>query len=212
MSAVAPPPDERKAHEPEGPDPTPPRAPRRKLLLYAPLALAGAAGLGFWAMLRGLGDGSFNPRGVPSALIGKNPPEFSLPGLDGIDRPPLSSPDLRLFGKPVLVNFWASWCVPCIVEHPQLMALQRQGVAILGINYKDREADARTFLTRHGNPFARLGVDAPGRVAIDWGVYGVPESYVLDRHGVIRWRWAGPITPEVMTETVVPLLRSLESA
>lgn len=174
---------------------------RRKLMLYVPLAVAGAAGVGFWAMLRGLGDGSFNPRGVPSALIGKNPPEFSLPGLDGVDLPPLSSPDLRLFRKPVLVNFWASWCVPCVAEHPQLMALQRQGVPILGINYKDRGADARAFLERRGNPFARLGVDEPGRVAIDWGVYGVPETFVVDGAGVILHKHIGPLTEEA-AETI----------
>ncbi|MBS7809890.1 DsbE family thiol:disulfide interchange protein [Roseococcus pinisoli] len=190
----------------------PARPSRRKLMLYAPLAVAGVGGLGFWAMLRGLGDGSFNPRGVPSALIGKTAPEFSLPGVEGLDLPPLSSPDLLTFDRPIVVNFWASWCVPCIVEHPQLMALHRQGVPVLGINYKDRAPDARNFLTRHGNPFTRLGADFPGRTAIDWGVYGVPESYVLDRRGVIRWRWAGPITPEVMSESIVPLIRSLGRA
>ena len=171
---------------------------RRKLLLYAPLAVAGVAGLGFWAMLRGLQDGSFNPRGVPSALLGKPPPDFALPALEGSGLPALASSDLRNLARPVLVNFWASWCVPCIVEHPQLMALKREGVPVLGINYKDRAPDAQGFLTRHGNPFARLGADVPGRAAIDWGVYGVPESYVLDRQGLIRWRWAGPITPEMM--------------
>ncbi|MDB5411755.1 MAG: DsbE family thiol:disulfide interchange protein [Rubritepida sp.] len=180
---------------------------RRKLLIYAPLAVAGVAGLGFWAMLRGLQDGSFDPRGVPSALIGRHPPQFTLPGLDSSGLPPLASNDLRSFDRPIIVNFWASWCVPCIIEHPQLMALQRQGVPILGVNYKDRPADAQTFLTRHGNPFLRLGIDVPGRVAIDWGVYGVPESYLLDREGVIRWRWAGPITPEVLSQDIAPLLR-----
>lgn len=185
---------------------------RRRLMLYAPLAVAGVGGLGFWAMLRGLGDGSFNPRGVPSALIGKTAPEFSLPAVEGVDLPPLASSDLLAFDRPIVVNFWASWCVPCIVEHPQLMTLHRQGVPVLGINYKDRPADARGFLANRGNPYTRLGADVPGRAAIDWGVYGVPETYVLDRQGVIRWRWAGPVTPEVLTESVVPLLRSLGRA
>jgi cytochrome c biogenesis protein CcmG/thiol:disulfide interchange protein DsbE len=171
---------------------------RRKLLVYAPLAVASVAGVGFWAMLRGLQDGSFNPRGVPSALLGQPPPDFALPPIETSGLPALASADLRGLSRPVLVNFWASWCVPCIIEHPQLMALKREGVPVLGINYKDRAPDAQAFLTRHGNPFSRLGADVPGRAAIDWGVYGVPESYVIDRQGLIRWRWAGPITPEMM--------------
>ncbi|MCW8087061.1 DsbE family thiol:disulfide interchange protein [Sabulicella glaciei] len=173
---------------------------RRRVLVYAPLAVAGAAGLGFWAMLRGLQDGSFNPRGVPSALIGRAPPDFALPEVEGAGLPAFAASDLRGTGRPVLVNFWASWCVPCIIEHPQLMALHREGVPVLGVNYKDRPADARTFLGRHGNPFARLGADQPGRVAIEWGVYGVPESYVIGRDGLVKWRWAGPITAEMMPE------------
>jgi cytochrome c biogenesis protein CcmG/thiol:disulfide interchange protein DsbE len=184
---------------------------RRKLLVYAPLAAASAAGLGFWYMLRGLQDGSFNPRGVPSALIGRPPPDFTLPAIEATGLPALSAADLRNPGRPVVVNFWASWCVPCIIEHPQLMALQRQGVPVLGVNYKDRAPDAQAFLQRHGNPFQRLGADEPGRVSIDWGVYGVPESYVLDRQGIIRYRWAGPITPEIMRNDIEPLLRQLSS-
>ncbi|WP_424810761.1 DsbE family thiol:disulfide interchange protein [Roseococcus sp. YIM B11640] len=180
---------------------------KRKLLFAAPLGVAALGGAGFWAMLKGLGDGSFNPRGVPSALVGRHAPDFAAPALEGGNLPPLAASDLRGFGRPVIVNFWASWCVPCIIEHPQLMALHRQGVPILGINYKDKPADARAFLARHGNPFTRLGTDEAGRVAIDWGVYGVPESYVLDREGVIRWRWAGPITPEVLSGDIATLLR-----
>lgn len=185
------------------------RPSRRKLLVYAPLGVAAAAGVGFWAMLRGLQDGSFNPRGVPSVLIGKPPPDFALPALETSGLPALASADLRNLPRPVVVNFWASWCVPCIIEHPQLMELHRQGVPVLGVNYKDRAAEAQGFLTRHGNPFARLGVDQPGRVSIDWGVYGVPETYILDRGGIIRWRWAGPITPEILAQDMRPLLSRL---
>jgi cytochrome c biogenesis protein CcmG/thiol:disulfide interchange protein DsbE len=145
---------------------------------------------------------------VPSALIGRGAPEFSLPPIEGSDRPALSAADLRgPLPRPVLVNFWASWCVPCIVEHPQLMALSREGVPVLGINYKDRPADALAFLARRGDPYARLGRDEPGRVAIDWGVYGVPETYLVDRQGIVRWRYAGPITPEVVAQELRPLLR-----
>ncbi|MCU0945722.1 MAG: DsbE family thiol:disulfide interchange protein [Rubritepida sp.] len=183
--------------------------PRRKMLLYAPLGIAAAAGVGFWFMLRGLSDGSFNPRGVPSALIGRPPPPFALPPLASSGLPGLASADLVGLPGPVVVNFWASWCVPCIIEHPQLMALSRAAIPVFGINYKDREADAQGFLTRHGNPYARLGVDAPGRASIDWGVYGVPETYVLDRAGVIRWRWAGPIMPETLRDDILPLIRRL---
>ncbi|MBC7433558.1 MAG: DsbE family thiol:disulfide interchange protein [Rubritepida sp.] len=180
---------------------------RRRLLLAAPLGVAAAAGVGFWAMLSGLQDGSFNPRGVPSALLGRPPPDFALPPVEGSTLPGFASADLRGLERPSLVNFWASWCVPCIIEHPQLMALRAEGVPIFGISYKDRAPDALQFLSRRGDPFLRLAADPPGRVAIDWGVYGVPESYILDRQGIIRWRYAGPITADIMNEDVKPLLR-----
>jgi cytochrome c biogenesis protein CcmG/thiol:disulfide interchange protein DsbE len=184
-----------------------PRHPwRRRAMLLAPVALAGAAGIGFFAMLRGMGTGEYDPRGVPSALLGKPAPDFALPPLEGADRPALAAADLR-GERPVLVNFFASWCVPCVIEHPQLMRLARDGVPVLGIAYKDKPADSLGFLRRHGNPFARLGVDQPGRVAIDWGLYGVPETYLVDKAGIIRWRWAGPLTDEVLDNQLLPLLR-----
>ncbi len=182
---------------------------RRNLLIFAPLAVAGAAGVGFYAMLQGIRDGSFNPRGIPSALIGRPAPQFSLPPLESSGLPALSSADLAVAGGPVVVNFWASWCLPCLVEHPHLMALHQRGVPVFGINYRDGADDAQRFLTRHGNPFNRLGVDANARASIDWGVYGVPETYILDREGIVRWRWAGPITPELMRSDVDPLLAQL---
>ncbi|MBO1076685.1 DsbE family thiol:disulfide interchange protein [Roseomonas marmotae] len=184
-----------------------PRLGRRRALMLAPLGLALAGGAGFYAMLRGLGSGSYDPRGVPSALLGRQAPPFTLPPLEEAGVPGFSDAALRDLPAPMLVNFWASWCVPCIVEHPQLMRLAREGVQVFGVNYKDRPADAATFLTRHGNPFTRLGRDEPGRVAIDWGVYGVPETYLLDRQGIIRWRWPGPVTPEVLEQDIRPLLR-----
>jgi cytochrome c biogenesis protein CcmG/thiol:disulfide interchange protein DsbE len=180
---------------------------RRRALMLAPLGLAVAGGAGFYAMLRGLGTGSYDPRGVPSALLGKPAPVFALPPLEQSGLPTLANTDLADLPAPVLVNFWASWCVPCIVEHPQLMRLSRDGVPVFGVNYKDKAGDAAAFLTRHGNPFRRLGRDEPGRVAIDWGVYGVPETYLLDRKGIIRWRWPGPVTPEVLEQDIRPLLR-----
>jgi cytochrome c biogenesis protein CcmG/thiol:disulfide interchange protein DsbE len=188
--------------------PSPPRrVVGRRWMLYAPLALAGGACLGFYAMLRGMRSGSYDPRGVPSALLGRAAPEFEVPPVEGSNVPALAAADLRAPDRPVLVNFWASWCLPCVAEHPMLMRLARGGTPVFGINYKDRPPDARAFLERHGNPFAKLGADAPGRVAIDWGVYGVPETYLIDKEGVIRWRWAGPITPEVLDNDLRPLLR-----
>ena len=169
-------------------------APRsRRWMLYAPLGLAAAAGAGFWVMLRGLQTGDYNPRGVPSALLGRPVPDFALPPLEAANLPTLAAADLRgPLPAPVVVNFWASWCVPCIVEHPQLMRLSREGIRVLG---------------DLGNPYRSIGVDEAGRTAIDWGVYGVPETYLLDRQGLIRWRFAGPITPDVLDQDLRPLLR-----
>ncbi len=180
---------------------------RRRLLLGAPLVLAAGAGLGFWAMLRGLGSGSYDPRGVPSALLGKAPPDFTLPPVPESGLPGFGAAELRGLERPVLVNFFASWCMPCVIEHPQLVRLQRQGVPLYGIAYKDKPADALGFLRRHGNPYTKLAQDEPGRVAIDWGLYGVPETYLIDKEGLIRWRWAGPITEDTLRAELGPLLR-----
>ncbi|MBP0446928.1 DsbE family thiol:disulfide interchange protein [Roseomonas sp. SSH11] len=179
----------------------------RRAILWAPLGLAAAGGVGFWAMLRGMRDGSYDPRGVPSALLGKPAPRMALPPVEGIELPTIAPEMLASPGMPVLVNFWASWCVPCVVEHPQLVALQRRGVRILGINYKDKPADAARFLVRHGNPFQALAADAEGRAGIEYGLYGVPETYLLDRQGIIRWRWAGPMMPDTLSAELDPLLR-----
>lgn len=179
----------------------------RRMLMLAPLGLAMAGSAGFYAMLRGMGTGSYDPRGVPSVLVGRAAPPFTLPPLEATGLAGFTNAELSDLPAPMLVNFWASWCVPCIIEHPQLMRLSREGVAVWGVNYKDKPQDAAQFLTRHGNPFQRLGADQPGRVAIDWGVYGVPETYLLDRAGIVRWRWPGPVTPEVLEQDIRPLLR-----
>jgi cytochrome c biogenesis protein CcmG/thiol:disulfide interchange protein DsbE len=179
----------------------------RRLLLAAPFAAAAVGGVGFYTALQRQRSGAYNPRGVPSALIGQKPPEFSLPALPESGVEAFGSADLASLPGPALVNFWASWCVPCIIEHPQLMKLSREGVPIYGIAYKDKAADSLQFIRRHGNPFGRLAQDVPGRVAIDWGVYGVPESYLLDRQGIIRWRYAGPITEEVLEQDLRILMR-----
>lgn len=179
----------------------------RRLLLATPFIAAAAGGAGFYATLQRQRSGAYNPRGVPSALIGQPPPEFTLPELPESGVAGFGAADLRGLGRTALVNFWASWCVPCIVEHPQLMKLSREDVPVFGIAYKDQPRDSLQFIRHHGNPFHRLAQDMPGRVAIDWGVYGVPESYLLDAGGLIRWRYAGPITEEVLEQDLRIMLR-----
>ncbi len=179
----------------------------RRWLFGIPLAVAAAGGAGFYAMLARMGSGGFDPRGVPSALLGKPAPATSLPALDG--HPGWADADLRKGGAPLVVNFFASWCIPCVIEPPQLMALSRQGARLLGVAYTDKPADAARFLAQRGNPFAAVTQDQDGRAALEWGLYGVPETYVLDQVARIRWRWAGPVTDEIMADQLAPLLRTL---
>ena len=180
---------------------------RRRALLLAPFGLAVAAGAGFLTVLGRMKAGQFDPHDVPSQLIGKRIPDFVLPGLG--DHEGFNAADVVSQRKPVLINFFASWCVPCVIEAPTLMALKQEGLPIWGIAYKDAVPAAEAFLGRRGDPYARLAADAPGRVAIDWGVYGVPESYLIDQSGVVRWRMAGPITPEIAEAQLRPLLKAL---
>ena len=175
----------------------------RRLLLMAPFGVAVAGGGAFLAMLNRMQHGTFDPHGVPSMLIGKPVPQFALPGQasDGF-----SSADLAA-GKPVVINFFASWCVPCVEEAPVLMDLKRRGVPIYGIAYKDTQEATSAFLTRHGDPYARIARDAPGRVAIDWGLTGVPETYLIDGQGIVRWRYVGPMPEDVASGDLPTLLR-----
>ena len=146
-----------------------------------------------------------DPGTLPSALLDKPAPDFDLPPLLP-GKPGLASSDLK--GAPVLVNVWASWCVPCRAEHPVLTRLGRE-VPIFGLNYKDKPEDARRFLVELGDPYRRIGTDPSGRVGIDWGVYGVPETFVVDAEGRIRHRHVGPLTEKVVAETIRPLMKSL---
>jgi cytochrome c biogenesis protein CcmG, thiol:disulfide interchange protein DsbE len=148
------------------------------------------------------------PDFIPSALIGKPAPEFTLPPLDGLGVPGLSRAELA--GKVTLVNVFASWCVPCRAEHPVLTALAKDPrVRIVGINYKDDPGNARKFLTDLGNPYAAIGVDTRGRAAIDWGVYGVPETFIVGPDGVIREKVIGPVTPDAVAQTILPAVAKL---
>ncbi|MCJ2080494.1 DsbE family thiol:disulfide interchange protein [Methylobacterium sp. J-090] len=179
-----------------------PEPARRSLLVIVPLvAFVALAGL-FFVRLRSGAD----PSAIPSALIGRAAPAFdlaALPGLapnggslpGGASLPGLSSADLK--GRVTLVNFWASWCAPCQIEHPQLMRLAREpGLRLVGIAYKDAPENARRFLSRNGVPFQAVGMDATGRTAIDFGVYGVPESFIIGPDGTIRDKLVGIVTPE----------------
>jgi cytochrome c biogenesis protein CcmG, thiol:disulfide interchange protein DsbE len=148
-----------------------------------------------------------NPREVPSPLINKPAPQFSLPQLHAPEK--TFSPG-EMSGKVWILNVWASWCPPCLLEHPVITDLARMQVApVVGLNYKDRREDAIAWLERHGDPFELSASDIAGRIAIDYGVYGVPETYVIDKGGVIRYKHIGPLTPEIARKKVLPLVAEL---
>lgn len=174
----------------------------RRVIALIPLlaALALVVALG-WPILEGR-----NPQELPSVLLDKPVPAFDLPALEPGARG-LASADLK--GKPVLVNVFASWCAPCRAEIPRLQGLADAGVTVYGLAYKDDPEATRRFLAALGNPYERIGVDRDGRTAIEFGVYGVPETYVIDGSGTIRHRHVGEVTDRVADATLVPLLREL---
>ncbi|MAQ45075.1 MAG: DsbE family thiol:disulfide interchange protein [Confluentimicrobium sp.] len=149
-----------------------------------------------------------NDDGLPSALIGKPVPEFELPPIEGRSDG-LATANLK--GQVSIVNVWASWCVPCRVEMPLLKELAaRDEVAIFGINYKDRAEEALGFLTELGDPYTRIGADRNGRVSIDWGVYGLPETFVIDADGRIAYKHIGPFNRRSLEEDILPVVRRLQ--
>ncbi len=173
-----------------------------------PVGIFAALALVFAMSLR-----SGDPSKLPSALIGKAAPPLSLTGLDGLQSdgkpiPGITATSLAT-GKPTVVNFWASWCAPCVAEHPLLIQLVKEtGVALVGINHKDQAANARRFLGRYGNPFAAVGVDGDGRAAIEWGVYGMPETFVLDGQGRIVYKHVGPLSAQTLADKIIPAVRA----
>ncbi|MEI7464402.1 MAG: DsbE family thiol:disulfide interchange protein [Burkholderiales bacterium] len=151
-----------------------------------------------------------DPREVPSPLIGKTAPAFDLPQLAAPDQR-LATKDLR--GQVWLLNVWASWCVACRQEHPLLVELSKAGqVKLYGLNYKDKSDDALGWLNNFGNPYLKSVSDTDGRVGIDYGVYGVPETFVIDKQGIIRYKQIGPVTPESLRDTLLPLVAKLEQS
>lgn len=157
-------------------------------------------------MYVGLG---LNPREVPSPLVGKAAPAFTLPQLHEPSKQ-FSPQDMK--GKVWLFNVWASWCTACENEHPVFMELSRQNlVPIYGMDYKDKREDGEEWLHKHGNPYAMVVSDAEGRVGIDYGVYGVPETYVIDKQGVIQHKHIGAVTPKILNEKILPLVKELQA-
>jgi cytochrome c biogenesis protein CcmG/thiol:disulfide interchange protein DsbE len=166
--------------------------------------------LGFFIVLVGfLAAGlRLDPREVPSPLINKPAPPFTLPELMDPQRT-LSQKDM--LGKVWLLNVWASWCVSCREEHPVLVAFSKRNIVpVYGLNYKDDRKDALAWLARLGDPYTMSIMDRDGRIGINYGVYGVPETYVIDKQGVIRYKQIGPVTPEILDAKIVPLVRKLQ--
>lgn len=183
--------------------PTSPRPRVRRLLYFLPAAVfVVVAGFAADYLMSGR-----DPHIIPSALIDRPAPDFDLPPLAGLANG-FSRADL--IGKVTVVNVFAHWCTPCLAEHPYIEQLAATpGVRIFGLNYKDKDAKAIAWLKEHGNPYQRIGADRDGRVAIDWGVYGVPETFIVDRAGFICFKQVGPVTPAVLKEKIVPLVKEL---
>ena len=184
-----------------------PASGRRWGFVVIPLLIFAALAVMFSYALK-TGD----PSKLPSALIGKAVPQMALPALDGLVRDGKAvagfDPTTLAGGEVALVNFFASWCVPCVQEHPMLMALaEREKLPIHGINYKDPAPGGLGFITRHGNPYRSVGVDTNGRAAIEWGVYGMPETFVIDGQGRIIFKQVGPLTPAIVEAVLLPLIK-----
>ena len=157
-------------------------------------------------LYRGL---SIDPKRVPSPLIGKPMPEFSLPRLQD---PAATLSNTDLMGKVSILNVWATWCVSCRAEHEVLLLLAKTGkVDIYGLNYKDERDPAKQWLAKLGNPYVANAFDADGRVGIDWGVYGAPETFIMDRHGIIRHKHIGPLSVDAVNNEILPLIAKLQS-
>ena len=169
----------------------------KPMMVLPPLIFAGLAALFLWGMERG------DPQALPSTREGGPVPVLTVSPLGQAEG--FTGEDLAQ-GQVVLVNFWASWCAPCRAEHPQLVALAAEGVTIYGINYKDDPANALDMLGELGNPFDKLVADPSGRTGLDWGLYGVPETYVIDGNGQVVKRFAGPITAGVLESVIKPAI------
>jgi cytochrome c biogenesis protein CcmG/thiol:disulfide interchange protein DsbE len=192
--------------------PSEPAAPRsRRLVVYLPLAAFLALAALFFFRL-GAGD----PSAIPSALIGRPAPDTNLPAVAGLARdgkpmPGIASADFR--GTVTVLNIWASWCIPCRDEAPHLLKLaEDKRIRLVGLNYKDEAKNALAFLARYGNPYVAAGADDSGRAGIEWGVYGVPETFVIDRNGTITYKLIGPVTASNLESTLKPMIAKILAA
>lgn len=174
----------------------------------SPLMIAPPLIFGAFAVLAGIGMFREDPNALPSAREGQPAPPVVLTEFPG---KPLFDDETLRNGEVKLVNYWASWCAPCRAEHPNLEALAAEGIPVYGINYKDKLSNAEAFLNDLGDPYTAMGRDEQGRMAIDWGLYGVPETYVIDGDGTIILRFAGPITQRVIASTIRPALEKAAS-
>lgn len=175
----------------------------RRILYLLPLLIF--LGLSIYFAI-GLGQ---DPKEIPSALIDKPVPQFDLPPLLS-DRPGLVTGNFG--GEVVVVNVFASWCIPCRAEHPLITRLaEEESIPVFGLNWKDRKEAATAWLAELGNPYARVGHDLDGRAGIEWGVYGVPETYVIDKQGRIRLKQVGPLFPDLLNEKILPVIRELQA-
>lgn len=198
---------QKQVEKPERPEPQP----KRTRVMMVPIAMFAAV-----ALLFGYALTSSDPTKLPSALLGKQAPVTelaALPGLEAGGKPVAGITTAELAkGAVTIVNFWASWCVPCVQEHPMLSELKkRTGVRLVGVNHKDPEPGGLKFLTRYGNPFDAVGVDGNGRASIEWGVYGMPETFIVDGAGRIVYKHVGPLTLETMSKLVIPAIEKAKS-
>ncbi|CAN5714967.1 DsbE family thiol:disulfide interchange protein [soil metagenome] len=174
---------------------------RRFLFLLPLLTLALMAGFFAWSLMAGR-----DPASIGSVMVGRPAPHLDLRPLHDGEKP-ITDALLRT-GKPVLVNVFASWCTPCLAEHPLFMRLaQREGATIIGIAWKNKPEEARAWLKKLGDPFLYAGIDFDGKTGLDWGLSGVPETYLIDGNGIVRFHFRGPITEKDLTETIIPFLK-----
>jgi len=176
----------------------------RRILLILPVVLFTIL-IGVLAVLTLQTQDGRDPSLIPSALLGKSAPEVNLPAVDGDIPGGFAGTDLR--GRVTMVNVFASWCVPCLAEHPLITRLAADGLPVYAINHRDTVPEASKWLKIHGNPFTAVGFDPDGRASVEWGVTGVPETYIINAEGIVTFKHAGPITAKVLKDKILPELR-----